>query len=146
METSQDYKMIYYLWINVVGMTCAKLVPYAKYLRDVKEPTTRAAAFGCMMLPSGFDELVPGLEYPNPFVDFIFHPLSHTLRTVPWPSKAKVGFVYSQFTELDGSTYEMCGVTLLNKATERLKKEYGLELKVGIEIEFNVYRKVFKAG
>ena len=40
----------------------------------------------------------------------------------------------------------MCGVTLLNKATDRLKREYGLELKVGIEIEFNIYRKVFKAG
>jgi hypothetical protein len=56
-ESSSDYKMIYYFWVNVVGMTCAKLVPYTKYLRDVAEPTTRAAAFGCMMLPSGCDEL-----------------------------------------------------------------------------------------
>jgi hypothetical protein len=40
----------------------------------------------------------------------------------------------------------MCGVTLLNKATERLKRDHALELMVGIEIEFNLYRKVFKAG
>ena len=78
--TSYGYSMVYYYWVNVVGMTCAKLVPHAKYLRDVAEPTTRAAAFGCMLLPSFIDELTPGLEYPNPFVDFVFHPQAHTLR------------------------------------------------------------------
>lgn len=86
------------------------------------------------------DSIGPGTDIlPQVYADIQFVPDPSSYRICPW--NPKLAFVFAKFINLDGTPVEACTRTLLSKACKQLKEEFGLELKVGVELEFFLFKK-----
>lgn len=92
------------------------------------------------MLPSHHDSIIPGLKIePSLFTDNFLIPDLGTFRVCPW--NPKIGLVFPSIFKLDRTPNVNCPRGLLRKACQELRSQYGLELRVGVEIEFILLKK-----
>lgn len=83
----------------------------------------------------------PGLkDMSNPYQDVRIIPDKSTYRVCPW--NPTYGLCFANFENLDGTPFEMCSRSMLKRACTGLRKNYGIEMRIGIEIEFTLCKKV----
>ncbi|TNV78932.1 hypothetical protein FGO68_gene15654 [Halteria grandinella] len=87
--------------------------------------------------------VVPDLSHENVYHDIKLVADKSSQRPCPWNPKLSIVFLNQQW--IDGTPYDLCSRTLLQKAAARLRKEHGLEMRAGIELEFILVRKVVGA-
>lgn len=83
---------------------------------------------------------VPGFENPETS-DLFLHPDSSTLAILPWrPSTGKVVRMFCNIKYPDGTPYKKDYRYLLKTAISDLRKQCGVELNIGSEIEFYLFK------
>lgn len=132
--------MVHYLWQNVVGVPCAKLINKIRYYKSEtdNESQVRACSLGVALTPSAIDKVCSGLNYPNPYADVKLIPDRASYRVCPWNNK--IGMTFVRMENMDGTPFDLCSRTILQKACSEMKRLYGYELRTGIEIEFNLFK------
>ena len=51
-----------------------------------------------------------------------------------------MGVTFARLEYPNGAPYEMCGRTQMQRALHELKTHFGLEMRVGIEFDFKLFR------
>ncbi|MCQ2592020.1 MAG: glutamine synthetase family protein [Treponema sp.] len=83
---------------------------------------------------------ITGFESPNKS-DLFLHPDPSTLSIIPWrPNTGKVIRLFCNITYPDGTPYEKDCRNLLQKVIKEAKKEYNLQMNIGSEIEFYLFK------
>lgn len=83
---------------------------------------------------------VLGFEGPEKSDLFLF-PDPSTLAIIPWrPMTGKVVRMFCNIFTSDGKPYEKDSRALLQNSVSRLKKECGIELMIGTEVEFYLFK------
>ena len=81
-----------------------------------------------------------GFESPEKS-DLFLYPDPTTLSVLPWrPNTGKVVRMFCAIKYSDGRDYEKDFRTMLKKTVEKVRKEAGLEFRIGTEIEFYLFK------
>ena len=73
--------------------------------------------------------------------DLFLHPDPSTLSILPWrPNTGKVVRMFCDIKYSDGTDYEKDYRTLLQKSIKKIKEECGIQLSIGSEIEFYLFK------
>ena len=73
--------------------------------------------------------------------DLILFPDPSTLAIIPWrPATGKVVRMFCNILNPDGTPYQKDSRTILQNACQRLKEECGIEMMVGTEVEFYLFK------
>ena len=81
-----------------------------------------------------------GFENPEKS-DLILFPDPSTLAIIPWrPATGKVVRMFCNILNPDGTPYQKDSRTILQNACQRLKEECGIEMMVGTEVEFYLFK------
>lgn len=59
-------------------------------------------------------------------------------QVCPWNHKVAVTFARLEYP--NGTPYELCGRTQLYRAIHDLKQHFGLEMRLGIQFDFKLYK------
>ena len=79
---------------------------------------------------------IPGFQSPN-HSDLFLHPDPATIEVLPWrPSTGKVVRMFCDIRYPDGTPYEKDCRYILKNTVKKAKEEFGVEFKIGTEIEF----------
>lgn len=118
------------------GMRAVKMVPYKQY---VKEDFEIHLCTGAFFSPICYNYLISGCGEIDQHV--YMKPDRSTFKVIPWcPTQASV--MVDIFTH-DGQPWKYCPRSMLRKAANDMKEKYGLELKIGFEIEFAIFNLEF---
>lgn len=79
---------------------------------------------------------IPGFQGPN-HSDLFLHPDPSTIEVLPWrPTTGKVVRMFCDIRYPDGTPYEKDCRYILKNIVKKAKEEFGVEFKIGTEIEF----------
>lgn len=79
---------------------------------------------------------IPGFQSPN-HSDLFLHPDPSTIEVLPWrPTTGKVVRMFCDIRYPDGTPYEKDCRYILKNIVKKAKEEFGVEFKIGTEIEF----------
>ncbi len=114
--------MMYYIWIDHLGVPCAILVNKALYhsYGTPSEQQIRVTVNDVQL------RLVPDKT---------------SFRHVcPWDTKLSMCF--ANLEKNDGTPYELCGRTLLRRMCAELRNQFGLDMRCGFDLRFNLLKEV----
>ncbi|TNV79289.1 hypothetical protein FGO68_gene15670 [Halteria grandinella] len=77
------------------------------------------------------------------FGDVKLIPDKSSYKIAPW--NYDIGLCFVNLANHDSTPFPLCGRSLFQSTAQRLRKEHGLELRIGVEIEFMVMKKVDSA-
>lgn len=135
-ENNEQFEMIRYTWQSFNGVRSCKLIPREVYEQPESEQHL-SHALGCVFIPTFIDTIPKDVAFEDKFGTLKVTPCKETLRPVPWTKNQ--GMVFSKFTYEDNREFEGCPRTLLQKAIDDLK-QMGFDLKIGIELEFQLFK------
>lgn len=100
----------------------------------------RGFGIGVALVPASADKICEGLNYNQPMEDIMLIPDKASFRVCPW--NKEIGLVFFREETLDGAPFDLCPRTLLMKACRELKQAYKIEVRIGIELEFTILKRV----
>ncbi len=117
-----------------------KFIRLAFFTLDGKQKNTSIMA---KQLPLAFKNgvsfdasSIPGFQSPN-HSDLFLHPDPATIEVLPWrPTAGKVVRMFCDIRHPDGTPYEKDCRYILKNIVKKAKEEFGVEFKIGTEIEF----------
>ncbi len=133
-SSSQQPTLVLFMWFSANGTRNAKLINFKRYQAEGDNNHIRSNYAGGYLLPTKYDSLVPELGPFYPFGDMRIRPDKSTFKQCPW--NPKLGMVFVDIFNLDGTPFDMCGRHLLRRAKSILHDLGGYLVKIGIEIEF----------
>ncbi|CDW76320.1 glutamine synthetase [Stylonychia lemnae] len=136
-QVQEDF--ICYFWQGYNGMRQGYLVSREQYEKS-SEDQTIAAPIISLFLPALKDATPANLSYPNPSVNLKIVPNKATYHK-PGGFNHYSGMVFCNFFNKDGTIFQHCPRYQLESALNQLEIKYGLEIKVGFELEFSILNK-----
>ena len=136
-ERATEIKWIKYTYQNFIGVRCSKLVPLSRYLASFKSEHVRFAFNGLYIPSTDSSAMIGKLIFDELWSEVKLVPRHETLRKHPY--HPGVGIVQTKILDKDGQPFMKCPYHLLERAVSALK-ELGYTLKLGFELEFQVFK------
>ena len=127
-----DFERIRLCWVDINGIRRAKTIPVDEY------EYICGNGFGCanaVMEATLEPGLVDNAKYGPQSGDMLIIPDTESLKPIAWETDTAV--VFSNATNIDGSTFDLCTRTALQNVVADLS-DFGYNPSVGVEPEFSL--------
>ncbi|KAH0728795.1 hypothetical protein KY284_004660 [Solanum tuberosum] len=137
-----DVTAVRVIWLDFSAQHRCRVVPQHRYYSSVKKHGV-GLTVECMRLSSISDDLCEGHSLTSSGEVRVIPDLS-TKRKIPWARNQEM--VLTDMLTESGKAWQYCPRDVLRRFSKILEDEFGLVMNVGIEVEFYLFKSVFKDG